>query len=273
MGRRAALAGQALLQVGGRSVERAWGLLGRHPRPPPEGGRPAAAAVAAAAAAATASRRLPTARPCRRRACSDATSKPGTRSRLEALTEESETAHKLFDNARLVPEASEGAAQAAHHGPGAGAAAEGAAIEAAESSGVGRAFSALGNALFFGGVAAASFFGYYTYRYDCDQVRRAGGGGGGGGRAVWGPCLTVGQLHAAVWCMHVALLLVGHSHSHSPAPSHATPQVDRMLAETEHKAENAFLGSSVRPGGAAPACAAVCLGAAAARRRHHCQCL
>ena len=28
----------------------------------------------------------------------------------------------------------------------------------------------LGNGLFFGGVAAAAFFGYYTYRYSSDQL-------------------------------------------------------------------------------------------------------
>lgn len=113
------------------------------------------------------------------RGFSDATPPPGSRSRLNALTEESETAHKLFDNARLPPELSKGAAAgnggAAGAAPGAAAAAaaaDAAALEAVENSTVGRVFSVLGNALFFGGVAAASFFGYYTYRYDVDQVDR-----------------------------------------------------------------------------------------------------
>ncbi|KAI7839905.1 hypothetical protein COHA_006385 [Chlorella ohadii] len=107
------------------------------------------------------------------RAFSDASaSGKAPRSRLDALTEESETAHKLFDNARLPPEAVEGAA-AGHPAAGstaeAAAAAEAAALDAGP---VGRIFSAIGNTLFFGGVAAASFFGYYTYRYDVDQVDR-----------------------------------------------------------------------------------------------------
>lgn len=103
-------------------------------------------------------------------ACSDASGKH-PRSRLEALTEESETAHKLFDNARMPPEAAEGAA-AGHASAGSTAEAAAAAEAAAMDAGpVGRLFSALGNTLFFGGVAAASFFGYYTYRYDVDQVR------------------------------------------------------------------------------------------------------
>ena len=108
-------------------------------------------------------------------ACRSDAPPPGSRSRLNALTEESETAHKLFDNARLPPELTEaaaaggGTAQAAGGAAGA-AAADAAALEALESSAVGRAFSVLGNVLFFGGVAAASFFGYYTYSYNCDQV-------------------------------------------------------------------------------------------------------
>lgn len=45
-------------------------------------------------------------------------------------------------------------------------------MDAIEHSAAGRVLSALGNSLFFGGVAAASFFGYYSYRYDVDQVER-----------------------------------------------------------------------------------------------------
>lgn len=104
---------------------------------------------------------------------SDATPPSSSRSRLGALTEESETAHKLFDNARLPAELSEAAGSGgggAAAGPAAAAAAEGAAVDALESTALGRVFSAIGNTLFFGSVAAASFFGYYTYRYDVDQV-------------------------------------------------------------------------------------------------------
>lgn len=100
--------------------------------------------------------------------CSDATAPPGPRSRLGALTEESETAHRLFDNAKLPVQAIEGAAGSS----GGAAAADTAAAHASEHAAVGRVFSALGNTLFFGGVATASFFGYYTYRYDVDQVER-----------------------------------------------------------------------------------------------------
>ena len=107
------------------------------------------------------------------RARSDTTPPPSSRSRLGALTEESETAHRLFDNARLPAELSEAAGSGGAGSAGAGpaaAAAEGAAVDALESTALGRVFSAIGNTLFFGSVAAASFFGYYTYRYDVDQV-------------------------------------------------------------------------------------------------------
>lgn len=109
------------------------------------------------------------------RALSDTTPPPSSRSRLGALTEESETAHRLFDNARLPAELSEAAGSGGAGSAGAGpaaAAAEGAAVDALESTALGRVFSAIGNTLFFGSVAAASFFGYYTYRYDVDQVDR-----------------------------------------------------------------------------------------------------
>lgn len=149
---------------------------------------------------------------CALPACSDASGKH-PRSRLEALTEESETAHKLFDNARLPPEAAEGTA-AGHHGAvgstaEAAAAAEAAAVDAGP---IGRLFSALGNTLFFGGVAAASFFGYYTYRYDVDQVRRPGQltaqqhgvfpAAAGGSQAQAGPR---SQLGCSRVCRHAAL--------------------------------------------------------------------
>lgn len=56
--------------------------------------------------------------------------------------------------------------------PAASAAAQSAeaAGDALENTAVGRVFSAIGNTLFFGGLGAAGFFGYYTYRYDADQV-------------------------------------------------------------------------------------------------------
>lgn len=94
---------------------------------------------------------------------------PGSRSRLAALTEESETAHKLFENVKLPAEALEGSTAGA---AGGAAAADAAAVDTLEHSAAGRVLSALGNALFFGSVAAASFFGYYSYRYDVDQVER-----------------------------------------------------------------------------------------------------
>ena len=71
---------------------------------------------------------------------------------------DSEAASKIFENVRL-PEAE-----------AAGAAAAEAEADALESTAAGRVLSAVGNALFLGGVAAASFFGYYTYRYEADQV-------------------------------------------------------------------------------------------------------
>lgn len=81
--------------------------------------------------------------------------------RVNPLNVESPTASKLFENVRL-PEAEATA--------GAAAEAAGAPIDVLESTAVGRTLSALGNALFFGGVAAASFFGYYTYHYEAGQV-------------------------------------------------------------------------------------------------------
>lgn len=105
------------------------------------------------------------------RAFSDATPPPGSRSRLNALTEESETAHKLFENVKLPAEAGQ-AATAGTAGASGAAAADIAALDAIENSAAGRVLSAIGNTLFFGGVATASFFGYYTYRYDVDQIDR-----------------------------------------------------------------------------------------------------
>lgn len=176
--------------------------------------------------------------------CSDTTPPPSSRSRLGALTEESETAHKLFDSARLPPELSEaasGGGGGAGAGP-AGAASEGAAVDALESSALGRVFSAIGNTLFFGSVAAASFFGYYTYRYDVDQVGAgcwlmhawAAIAGWAGGR---------GCARAACMCPRCSTLSRYFCLLFAPV---AHRQVDRMVSETEAKPENAFAGSSVR---------------------------
>lgn len=35
-----------------------------------------------------------------------------------------------------------------------------------------KALSAVGNAMFFTGVAAAAFFGYYTYRYSAQELEQ-----------------------------------------------------------------------------------------------------
>ena len=205
--------------------------------------------------------------------CSDATGK----SRLGALTEESETAHRLFDNARLPPEA---AAEAGGSGAAAadGAAAEAATADALESTAAGRAVAALGNALFFGGLAAASFFGYYTYKYDVDQVGAAEGavrGGGLAGRRRWSaatresrslksraPRLQPGSRTEAAARQPSsrrrpaaeAPLAIRRCHRCSSRAAqlrlapHARPppQVERMVDETESNPDNAFPGSSVR---------------------------
>lgn len=99
--------------------------------------------------------------------CSDAANSHPA-SRLSQLQAESPQASKFFGNVGLPAEAESAAAAAseaaaAHQGPAAAA-------DALENSAIGRAFSAIGNALFLGGVGAAAFFGYYTYRYDTDQV-------------------------------------------------------------------------------------------------------
>lgn len=71
-------------------------------------------------------------------------------------------AHPLFENITIPPEAA-----AATTIEGSSAAAAGPVLE---NTAVGRAFSAFGNALFFGSVGAATFFGYYTYKYSADEV-------------------------------------------------------------------------------------------------------
>jgi hypothetical protein len=75
-----------------------------------------------------------------------------------------------------VAAAGEAGAGGAAAGPSsvaaAAAAADAAALAAVEHSTAGRVLGAIGNTLFFGGVAAASFFGYYTYRYEVPQIER-----------------------------------------------------------------------------------------------------
>lgn len=179
---------------------------------------------------------------CRHRpTCSDATGPPAGKSRLGALQEESETAHRLFDNARLPPEAAAEAGGSSGAAPGAAAAAEAAAADALESTGVGRAVSALGNALFFGGLAAASFFGYYTLKYEVDQVR-------------WGWRLKGVGWRLLAWPPTVALHLLAAAALTALCPAlrlPCRPQVERMVEETETNSDNAFPGSSVSSRGLA----------------------
>lgn len=85
--------------------------------------------------------------------CSDATHNSSA-SRLSQLQAESPQANKIFGNVGLPPEAEPVAAAAAES---AGAAAG---ADALESSVAGRLVSAIGNTLFFGSMAAASFFGW-----------------------------------------------------------------------------------------------------------------
>lgn len=74
------------------------------------------------------------------------------------LNSETLTGSKLFENARLPMEAS-GSAAASDSAAG-----------ALEHSTAGQFFSALGNVLFYGGVGACAFFGYYHYAYNIDQL-------------------------------------------------------------------------------------------------------
>lgn len=83
---------------------------------------------------------------------------------------ESETANRIFENVRLPEEAAAAAAGGAGAGAAGAAAAEAAVMAEAPAGPAARAAMALGNALFFGGVAASAFFGYYTWCYDLGQV-------------------------------------------------------------------------------------------------------
>lgn len=79
------------------------------------------------------------------------------------LEEETATGHRLFENARIPTERA-AASTASIDGAGAAAA------ESIENTAVGRVFSALGNALFYGAVGAAGFVGYYHYNYSTEQL-------------------------------------------------------------------------------------------------------
>ena len=97
--------------------------------------------------------------------CSDVTGK-GKGYNPNILEEETATGHRLFENARIPTEgvsATAGATTA--EGSAAAAAAEG-----LEHTGVGRAFSAIGNLLFYGAVGGAAFLGYYHYNYSVEQL-------------------------------------------------------------------------------------------------------
>ena len=90
---------------------------------------------------------------------------------MRQLEAESPQASKIFGEVALPPEVQPAATAAAGSAAGGGgAAAAAAAGDVLEHTAVGRVFSAIGNGLFFGGLGAAAFFGYYTYQYDTDQV-------------------------------------------------------------------------------------------------------
>ncbi|KAK2080395.1 hypothetical protein QBZ16_000248 [Prototheca wickerhamii] len=100
-------------------------------------------------------------------------STPGVTSRLAALSEESGAGSKFFDKVPLPEGAAAVAGSGAARQAGAAAGAEAAsASAAAPSTPLSRAISVIGNGLFFGGVATASYFGYYYYRYDADELER-----------------------------------------------------------------------------------------------------
>lgn len=69
---------------------------------------------------------------------------------------------RLFENVTMPPETGSNAASISGH----------VSADALEHSAVGRIFSTVGNALFFGAVGAGAFFGYYTYRYSADEVEK-----------------------------------------------------------------------------------------------------
>lgn len=101
---------------------------------------------------------------CLQRHYSDAgNSTGGAASRLGQLQAESPQASKLFGNVGIPPEAEKAAAEAAEQ-------AAAAASPPLENTAAMRVVSAIGNGLFFGSLGAAAFFGYYTYKYDNDQV-------------------------------------------------------------------------------------------------------
>ncbi|KAL6766283.1 TIM50 [Auxenochlorella protothecoides x Auxenochlorella symbiontica] len=91
-------------------------------------------------------------------------------SRLAALEEETASGHKLFQNVSLPEGAGAAAATAARVGTAGAGAGAGAAAAGPEALGTHPLLNAAGNAVFFGGVAAASFFGYYYWRYEVDEL-------------------------------------------------------------------------------------------------------
>jgi len=88
---------------------------------------------------------------------SDATGKDSS------LSKETQLGSRLFENARMPGEAGAAASPAGTEGVGTAA-------EVLDHGNLGRTFSALGNALFYGAVGASAFFGYYHYNYDADQL-------------------------------------------------------------------------------------------------------
>jgi hypothetical protein len=92
----------------------------------------------------------------------------GSGGKVPRLSNESPIASRIFENVKQpVPIEVEAAAAAA--GP---SAADAAAMDLLENSTLGRVVSVFGNTLFFGGLAATSYFGYYTYKYDEEQMQR-----------------------------------------------------------------------------------------------------
>jgi len=90
----------------------------------------------------------------------------GSGGKVPRLSSESPIASRIFENVKQPVEVEAAAAAA---GP---SAADAAAMDLLENSTLGRVVSVFGNTLFFGGLAATSYFGYYTYKYDEEQMQR-----------------------------------------------------------------------------------------------------
>ena len=105
----------------------------------------------------------------RSRACSEASSgaSPSTSAATSAAQAgrreipQSPLAAKLFENVRPLEEA-------AASSSGSSGAAE---ASTAASTTADRVLSAVGNSIFFGLLGTGSFFGYYTLKYDADQIQ------------------------------------------------------------------------------------------------------